>query len=159
MDASTSVQTDSTTAPAPVPDPNPFVQPACPTRAHSTLFLTPCPSSGAVLLLHALVPAILEADEEEDGRRSPAGLGRLLDSAGAGRNGGSGGGQGGGGQGSGCDMGEYYRRVLLLDPANTLLLRNFGKYLHEVEGDLAAAEGCYARALLACPGDTDLLSL
>ena len=124
----------------------------------------------AVLLRHAPIPAtaILEADEEDDGRRSPAGLGRLLDGAGAGRNGadgGQGGGGdgagdgGGGGQGSGCDMGEYYRRVLLLDPANPLLLRNYGKYLHEVEGDLAGAEGCYARALLACPGDADLLSL
>ncbi|RLN41674.1 TPR domain protein [Panicum miliaceum] len=119
----------------------------------------------AVLLRHAPIPAILEADEKEDGR-SPAGLDRLLDGAGAGRNG-VGGGQGGGGganggsggQGSGCDMGEYYRRVLLLDPANPLLLRNYGKYLHEVEGDLAGAEGCYARAMLACPGDADLLSL
>ncbi|KAG2550282.1 uncharacterized protein LOC120651551 [Panicum virgatum] len=120
----------------------------------------------AVLLRHAAIPAILEADEEEDaGSRAPAGLDRLLDAAGAGRNG-VGGGQGGGGasggsggQGSGCDMGEYYRRVLLLDPANPLLLRNYGKYLHEVEGDLAGAEGCYARALLECPGDADLLSL
>ena len=123
----------------------------------------------AVLLRHAAIPAILEADEEEDaGSRAPAGLDRLLDAAGAGRNG-VGGGQGGGGrggasggsggQGSGCDMGEYFRRVLLLDPANPLLLRNYGKYLHEVEGDLAGAEGCYARALLACPGDADLLSL
>ncbi|RLN19791.1 uncharacterized protein C2845_PM02G18990 [Panicum miliaceum] len=119
----------------------------------------------AVLLRHAPIPAILEADEEEDDR-SPAGLDRLLDGTGAGRNGvggGQGGGQGGnrgsGGQGSGCDMGEYYRRVLLLDPENPLLLRNYGKYLHEVEGDLTGAEGCYARALLACPGDADLLSL
>ncbi|OEL21955.1 hypothetical protein BAE44_0017026 [Dichanthelium oligosanthes] len=124
----------------------------------------------AVLLHHAPIPAILEADEEEhrqddDDRSSPAGLHRLLDGAGAGGagtgQGGSGGngGRGGGGQGSGCDMDEYYRRVLLLDPENPLLLRNYGKYLHEVEGDLAGAEGCYARALLACPGDADLLSL
>lgn len=115
----------------------------------------------AVLLRH--VP-IFEADEEErqqdlDDSKAPAGL----DGAGAGRNGGSHGGRGGGGggqgQGSGCDMGEYYRRVLRVDPGNPLLLRNYGKYLHEVEGDLSGAEGCYARALLACPGDADLLSL
>jgi hypothetical protein len=119
----------------------------------------------AVLLRHAPIPAILEAaDEEErqhdDDSKAPAGL----DGAGAGRNGssgsgGRGGGGGGQGQGSGCDMGEYYRRVLRVDPGNPLLLRNYGKYLHEVERDLAGAEGCYARALLACPGDADLLSL
>ncbi|KAF8728207.1 hypothetical protein HU200_018796 [Digitaria exilis] len=119
----------------------------------------------AVLLRHApAIPPILEADEEDQQRRQDdAGLHRLLDGAGAGGSGngsgGSGGQRGGGGQGSGCGMGEYYRRVLQLDPENPLLLRNYGKYLHEVEGDLAGAEGCYARALLACPGDADLLSL
>jgi tetratricopeptide (TPR) repeat protein len=56
-------------------------------------------------------------------------------------------------------MGEYYHRVLLLDPENPLLPRNYGKYLNKVEGDLASAEGCYVRALLACPIDADLLSL
>ncbi|CAL4923999.1 unnamed protein product [Urochloa decumbens] len=118
-------------------------------------------SRSAVLLRHAPIPAILEADEEEScDNKAAAGL----DGTGAGGRspgGGNGGGRGGGGgsQGSGCDMGEYYRRVLLLDPGNPLLLRNYGKYLHEVEGDLAGAEGCYARALLACPGDADLLSL
>ncbi|TKV94726.1 hypothetical protein SEVIR_9G314400v4 [Setaria viridis] len=119
----------------------------------------------AVLRHHTPIPAILEANDEEGyDSKAPAGLDRLLDGAGAGGDGnspgdGSGGRGGSGGQGSGCDMGEYYRRVLLLDPENPLLLRNYGKYLHEVEGDLAGAEGCYARALLACPGDADLLSL
>ncbi|CAD6212181.1 unnamed protein product [Miscanthus lutarioriparius] len=122
--------------------------------------------SAVVVLRHAPIPTILEADADEEGRqqqddsKAPAGL---ADGAGAGRNGrgsgGRGGGGGGQGQGSGCDMGEYYRRVLRVDPGNPLLLRNYGKYLHEVEGDLAGAEGCYARALLACPGDADLLSL
>ncbi|KAG0550089.1 hypothetical protein BDA96_01G309800 [Sorghum bicolor] len=114
-------------------------------------------SAAAVVLRHAPIPAILEADEEERDSKAPAGV------DGAGRNGGGRGGGGGGGggqgQGSGCDMGEYYRRVLRVDPGNPLLLRNYGKYLHEVERDLSGAEGCYARALLACPGDADLLSL
>ncbi|TVU31544.1 hypothetical protein EJB05_23231, partial [Eragrostis curvula] len=121
----------------------------------------------AVLLRHSpVIPPILEApfEEHEEDRRSTKVA--FLDGAGAGRNGGGGGrgGNGGGsnsgsGNGSGCDMGEYYRRVLRVDPENPLLLRNYGKYLHEVERDLAGAEGCYARALLACPGDADLLSL
>lgn len=130
-------------------------------RARSDADLASPSRSAALLLRHA---PIFEADEEGD--KAATGLDRLLDGAGAGagRNGnspgGSGGGpRGGGSQGSGCDMGEYYRRVLRLDPENPLLLRNYGKYLHEVEGDLAAAEGCYARALLACPADADLLSL
>ncbi|CAL4980587.1 unnamed protein product [Urochloa decumbens] len=120
-------------------------------------------SRSAVLLRRAPIPAILEADDEGDSSSYDS---KALGAGTAGGNipgGGSGGrgngGSGGGSQGSGCDMGEYYRRVLLLDPGNPLLLRNYGKYLHEVEGDLAGAEGCYARALLACPGDADLLSL
>ncbi|CAL4932456.1 unnamed protein product [Urochloa decumbens] len=120
-------------------------------------------SRSAVLLRHAPIPAILEADDEGDSSSydsKPLGAGAAGGNIPGGGSGGRGnGGSGGGSQGSGCDMGEYYRRVLLLDPGNPLLLRNYGKYLHEVEGDLAGAEGCYARALLACPGDADLLSL
>ncbi|GJM91571.1 hypothetical protein PR202_ga07954 [Eleusine coracana subsp. coracana] len=112
----------------------------------------------AVLLRPSPVPPILESpdDDEEDASAL------LLDGAGAGRNGGPGGPGGmGGGDGSGsgkCGMGEYYRRVLRVDPENALLLRNYGAYLHEVERDLAGAEACYARALLASPADADLLS-
>ncbi|CAM0956039.1 unnamed protein product [Alopecurus aequalis] len=76
---------------------------------------------------------------------------------GSGRGGGNGGGGGSGSQSAG--MGEHYRRVLRLEPDNPLLLRNYGKYMHEVERDLAGAEEYYGRALLACPGDADLLSL
>ncbi|CAN6294143.1 unnamed protein product [Urochloa humidicola] len=131
-------------------------------RARSDADLASFSTRSAVLLRHAPIPAILEADDEGDSSYDSK---AVVDGAGAGRNGAAGGGSGGrrggsggGSQGSGCDMGEYYRRVLLLDPGNPLLLRNYGKYLHEVEGDLAGAEGCYARALLACPGDADLLS-
>ncbi|CAN6324460.1 unnamed protein product [Urochloa humidicola] len=138
-------------------------------RARSDADLASVFARSAVLLRHAPIPAILEADGEGDSSRdcprapaaSTAGAGGNIPGGGGGIGGGNrGGGSGGGGsQGSGCDMGEYYRRVLLLDPGNALLLRNYGKYLHEVEGDLSGAEGCYARALLACPGDADLLSL
>uniref|UniRef100_A0A0E0F146 Uncharacterized protein n=1 Tax=Oryza meridionalis TaxID=40149 RepID=A0A0E0F146_9ORYZ len=65
----------------------------------------------------------------------------------------------GGGSGGHMDMGEYYRRVLGVEPENPLVLRNYGRYLQEVEGDLGGAEECYARALLASPDDGDLLSL
>ncbi|XP_062204850.1 uncharacterized protein LOC133906906 [Phragmites australis] len=114
-------------------------------RARSDADLASFARSGAVVR-HSPIRAILDADEE-DQEKAPGGLDRLLKGAGAGKNGG------------GCDMREYYRRVLRVDPENPLLLRNYGKYMHEVEGDLAGAEGCYARALLACPGDAELLSL
>jgi hypothetical protein len=107
----------------------------------------------SAVLLHSPVPPILEALDDERGD------GNLLDGAGAGKNGpGCPGGKGGGDDG-GCGMGDYYHRVLRLDPENPLLLRNYGTYLHEVERDLAGAEACYARGLLASPGDADLLSL
>uniref|UniRef100_A0A0A9G206 Uncharacterized protein n=1 Tax=Arundo donax TaxID=35708 RepID=A0A0A9G206_ARUDO len=105
--------------------------------------------SAAVLLRHSPIP---EADDHEE-------KASLVHSGGNGGGDGGRGGDGGDGSGSGCNMGEYYRRALRVDPENPLLLRNYGKYLHEVEGDLAGAEGCYARALLACPDDADLLSL
>ncbi|KAJ1296114.1 hypothetical protein BS78_01G274200 [Paspalum vaginatum] len=135
-------------------------------RARSDADLAASFARPAVLLRRAAIPAILEADEQENlrqdsGSKAPA---ALLEGAGAGAGGGGGGGGPGhgggrGGPGGGCDMGEYYRRVLRVDPENPLLLRNYGAYLHEVERDLGGAEACYARALLACPGDADLLSL
>ncbi|PKA53264.1 hypothetical protein AXF42_Ash009994 [Apostasia shenzhenica] len=75
-------------------------------------------------------------------------------------------GRGSGGEGNGgADRDEdrriesYYQEMLRADPANPLLLRNYGKFLHEVEGDLKGAEDCYGRAILASPGDGELLSL
>ncbi|KAL0409270.1 UNVERIFIED_CONTAM: hypothetical protein Sradi_1861400 [Sesamum radiatum] len=76
------------------------------------------------------------------------------------RNSGSGGGSGG--NGSDADrskMGSYYQEMLKSDPTNSLLLRNYGKYLHEVEGDVVKAEEYYGRAILAGPGDGEVLSL
>lgn len=49
--------------------------------------------------------------------------------------------------------------MLKADPTNSLLLRNYGKYLHEVEKDTAKAEEYYGRAILASPGDGEVLAL
>ena len=52
-----------------------------------------------------------------------------------------------------------YREMLKANPANPLLLRNYGQFLHQVEKDLVRAEEYYERAILANPGDGELLSL
>ncbi|PON48310.1 Signal transduction response regulator [Parasponia andersonii] len=66
---------------------------------------------------------------------------------------------GGGGFGDRSKLGEYYQEMLKANPSDSLLLRNYGKYLHVVEKDLVRAEEYYARAILANPGDGELLSL
>lgn len=56
-------------------------------------------------------------------------------------------------------IGTYYQEMLKADPGNPLLLRNYGRFLQEVEGDLEKAEEYYGRAILASPNDGELLSL
>ncbi|OMO93296.1 Tetratricopeptide-like helical [Corchorus olitorius] len=56
-------------------------------------------------------------------------------------------------------IGDYYREMLKLNPGDSLLLRNYGKFLHEVERDTERAEEYYGRAILANPGDGEVLSL
>ncbi|KAM0059777.1 putative tetratricopeptide-like helical domain superfamily [Helianthus debilis subsp. tardiflorus] len=56
-------------------------------------------------------------------------------------------------------IGAHYKKMLKLDPNDPLLLRNYSKFLHEVEGDTVKAEEYYGRAILANPGDGELLSL
>lgn len=53
----------------------------------------------------------------------------------------------------------YYQKMLEANPGNSLLLRNYAKFLHEVQGNLAKAEEYYERAILASPGDGEVLSL
>lgn len=65
----------------------------------------------------------------------------------------------GGGYGDRRSIGDHYQEMLKSSPGDSLLLRNYGKYLHEVEGDAARAEEYYGRAILASPGDGDVLSL
>ncbi|KAE8055640.1 hypothetical protein FH972_012467 [Carpinus fangiana] len=63
--------------------------------------------------------------------------------------------------GNGDDMskiGAYYLEMLKSNPGDPLLLGNYGKFLHEVEKDLARAEEYYGRAILASPGNGELLS-
>uniref|UniRef100_A0A2N9GAD9 Uncharacterized protein n=1 Tax=Fagus sylvatica TaxID=28930 RepID=A0A2N9GAD9_FAGSY len=75
------------------------------------------------------------------------------------------GGEGGGGDyriGNGEErskMGAYYLEMLESNPGDSLLLRNYAKFLHEVEKDSVRAEEYYGRAILASPGDGELLSL
>ncbi|KAJ0736763.1 putative tetratricopeptide-like helical domain superfamily [Helianthus annuus] len=59
----------------------------------------------------------------------------------------------------GKKIGARYRKLLESNPNDPLLLRNYGKFLHEVEGDIVKAEEYYGRAILASPGDGELLSL
>ncbi|KAI3441864.1 uncharacterized protein J3R85_001915 [Psidium guajava] len=54
---------------------------------------------------------------------------------------------------------DHYREMLESSPNCSLLLRNYAKYLHEVERDAERAEEYYARAILASPGDGEVLSL
>lgn len=56
-------------------------------------------------------------------------------------------------------IGAYYQQMLKSNPNDPLILRNYGKFLHEVEGDVVKAEEYYGRAILASPGDGELLSL
>nr|GEW25676.1 hypothetical protein [Tanacetum cinerariifolium] len=56
-------------------------------------------------------------------------------------------------------IGAHYQKMLKSNPNDPLLLRNYGKFLYEVEGDVVKAEECYGRAILASPGDGELLSL
>jgi tetratricopeptide (TPR) repeat protein len=71
-------------------------------------------------------------------------------------------GSGSGGNGSHGDQHEiraYYQEMLKTNPTNSLLLRNYGKYLQKVEKDATKAEEYYERAILASPGDGEVLSL
>ncbi|XP_039121607.1 uncharacterized protein LOC120258310 [Dioscorea cayenensis subsp. rotundata] len=69
------------------------------------------------------------------------------------------GGGGGGDQSQNEIVSEYYKSMLSSDPNNTLLLRNYGQFLHEVIGDFGEAEKYYSRAIVLSPRDGDLLSL
>ncbi|KAI4372389.1 hypothetical protein MLD38_010627 [Melastoma candidum] len=67
------------------------------------------------------------------------------------------------GRGSGSDdgskLGDYYEKMLRTNPGDPLLLRNYARYLHEVEGNTERAEEYYGRAILADPEDGEVLSM
>ncbi|XP_047339235.1 uncharacterized protein LOC124942726 [Impatiens glandulifera] len=64
-----------------------------------------------------------------------------------------------GGNSDRSKIGEYYQEMLKTDPMNPLLLRNYGKFLHEVEGNMKKAGEYYERAIVANPGDGEVLSM
>ncbi|PKU82711.1 hypothetical protein MA16_Dca020290 [Dendrobium catenatum] len=132
-------------------------------------------------LVMSMSPAI--AEEAEDLLYSGGGIGN-----GRKMGGGSGGKRGGeANREEDSRIGTYYQEMLKTDPGNPLLLRNYGRFLHEViknlkeystsitllcylrllltfsefqvEGDLERAEEYYGRAILASPNDGELLSL
>ncbi|KAL0918182.1 hypothetical protein M5K25_010176 [Dendrobium thyrsiflorum] len=104
-------------------------------------------------LVMSMSPAI--AEEAEDLLYSGGGMGN-----GRKMGGGSGGKRGGeANREEDSRIGTYYQEMLKTDPGNPLLLRNYGRFLHEVEGDLERAEEYYGRAILASPNDGELLSL
>ncbi|GLJ49035.1 hypothetical protein SUGI_1034450 [Cryptomeria japonica] len=53
----------------------------------------------------------------------------------------------------------YYQMMLEANPDNPLLLRNYAKFLHEVQHDMKRAEQYFCRAILASPGDGEIMSL
>ncbi|KAI7981699.1 hypothetical protein LOK49_Contig17G00018 [Camellia lanceoleosa] len=64
-----------------------------------------------------------------------------------------------GGNADRSKIGAYYEEMLKSNPTNSLLLRNYARFLHEVERDFVKAEEYYGRAILASPGDGEVLSL
>eukprot|EP00850_Spirogloea_muscicola_P008036 SM000042S15303 [mRNA] locus=s42:256902:258699:+ [translate_table: standard] len=52
----------------------------------------------------------------------------------------------------------YYRQALRADPGNPLLLRNYARFLFEIQQDYVRAEEYYERAILANPGDGEILA-
>nr|XP_010911055.1 uncharacterized protein LOC105037051 [Elaeis guineensis] len=113
--------------------------------------------SGAIWTEAAVPAAVPEEEEEVVVEYSGGGVGKGRKVGG----GSSGGGRGrkDGDQNENRRIGDYYQEMLKADPGNPLLLRNYGRFLHEVEGDAKGAEEYYGRALLASPGDGEVLSL
>ncbi|KAK9076563.1 hypothetical protein SSX86_004897 [Deinandra increscens subsp. villosa] len=100
------------------------------------------------------IPAGRIASEEEQFTGFGSGSGRDRGGFGSGRSSG-----GNNNSNERSKIGAHYRKLLESSPNDPLLLRNYGKFVHEVEGDAVKAEEYYGRAILASPGDGELLSL
>ncbi|XP_078156011.1 uncharacterized protein LOC144551778 [Carex rostrata] len=105
-------------------------------------------------------PLELELEEEEFEARESFGSG-MGNGGNSNFTNGSKGGQGSGDQSENRRFHDRYQELLRSDPGNPLLLRNYGKFLQEVEGNVKGAEECYGRAILVnpWPGDGELLML
>ncbi|XP_058224410.1 uncharacterized protein LOC131333723 [Rhododendron vialii] len=66
---------------------------------------------------------------------------------------------GSGGNVNQSEVGAYYKEMLKLDPSNSLVLANYSRFLHQVEGDMVKAEEYYGKAILESPEDGEVLSL
>ncbi|KAM0935462.1 putative tetratricopeptide-like helical domain superfamily [Dioscorea sansibarensis] len=118
---------------------------------------TDLPRSAPIVKALASFPGTVVDEDEEERLEMETGGG--FGSGKQTRTHGRGGGGGGGDQSNREIISEYYKTMLSSDPNNTLLLRNYGQFLHEVIGDFREAEKYYSRAILLSPRDGDLLSL
>ncbi|XP_008796248.2 uncharacterized protein LOC103711759 [Phoenix dactylifera] len=112
---------------------------------------------GAIGTEAAVAAAVPEEEEEVVVEYSGGGVGKGSKIGGGGASGGRGSEEGD--QSENRRIGDYYQEMLRADPGNPLLLQNYGRFLHEVEGDAKRAEEYYGRAILASPGDGEVLSL
>ncbi|KAK3019094.1 hypothetical protein RJ639_004963 [Escallonia herrerae] len=53
---------------------------------------------------------------------------------------------------------EHHKRMLAENSCNPLFLRNYAQFLHHSKGDLEGAEYYYSRAILADPGDGEIIA-
>ncbi|XP_038874351.1 uncharacterized protein LOC120067050 isoform X2 [Benincasa hispida] len=86
---------------------------------------------------------------------SELGIGGQGDGGGGGRRW-SGGGGGGGGEQHGME--EYYKKMVMENPGNALVLSNYAEFLYQRRGDLRGAEEYYSRAILMDAQDGEILS-
>eukprot|EP00246_Nothoceros_aenigmaticus_P003960 TRINITY_DN151_c0_g1_i1.p1 TRINITY_DN151_c0_g1~~TRINITY_DN151_c0_g1_i1.p1 ORF type:complete len:484 (-),score=45.72 TRINITY_DN151_c0_g1_i1:752-2203(-) len=119
-------------------------------------------ADGSLLLCNGKGCRPLRDGEHAEAMFIAGGLG-IGGGAGGGGGGGAWGGISGGGSsgwgGFGTETDAYYQRMLQVHPGNALLLRNYARFLHEVQKDAHRAEEYYERAILANPGDGELLAM
>ncbi|XP_059073614.1 uncharacterized protein LOC131030636 [Cryptomeria japonica] len=56
------------------------------------------------------------------------------------------------------DIESYYQRMLVVNPVNSLILRNYAQFLYETKNDYHKAEEFYSKAILTQPADGNVLA-